>query len=380
MASSPPAPLASIFKITELTGDQRVMVLQYRGVPYRGLPFKGTQRVDVTWLPGAPVGTSTVLGPTEEPTQMNGMWKDIFFGEFSVRGSTPPCMLLNGTPVLSVKDAVAFMDSFRRLGQLMRVNWAHIIRVGHLASFEHTWDNEHDVRWNIEWKWISQGDTPGPVVPAGGPQLNDISSAIRQQMDDFDNIPMPRGFGLANGFLNGIQEFQQNLEGLILNIEDTVVTTTNQVMAPVRAARGIMTTLRGIQGECDDLVAFVTEQPAGVMNGNTTNLGDQSFNEQLEAERFRAETLQWANELRRQSIEQRSRLQSQVNYAVVGTYIAHANDDLRNVSKIFYGTPFEWRRIMVYNGLDSSSLTQGEVVLVPDPAQLSEADQNWGGQ
>ena len=379
MASSSFAPLASIFKITELSGDQRVMVLQYRGVPYRGLPFKGTQRVDVTWLPGAPVGTSTVLGPTEEPTQMNGMWKDIFFGEFSIRGSTPPCMLINGTPVTSVKDAVAFMDSFRRLGQLIRVNWAHIIRVGHLASFEHTWDNEHDVRWNIEWKWISQGDTPGPVVPAGGPQLADIASSIRQQMDDFDNVPMPKGFGLANGFLNQIQEAQQKLDDLILNIEDTVVTTTDQVMAPVRAARGIMTTLRGIQTECDDLIGFVRGQVAGNFNGTNTNVSNQSFGEQIEAERFRCEMLQWCNELRRQSIEQRSQLQSQVNYAVVGTYIAHANDDLRNVSKIFYGTPFEWRRIMVYNGLDSSELTQGEVVLVPDPAQLSEADQGWVG-
>ena len=368
-----PAPLAATFRIAELTGDQRVIILQDRGKPYRGLGFKGKQRANVTWLPGAGVGTSTVLGPTEEPTSVHGMWKDKYFGAMTVDSSAPPCMLLNNQAILSVKDAVAFTDSFRRLGQLVRVTWAHIIRVGFLTEFEHTWDNEHDVTWNMEFTWVSQGDDPGPVVPAGGPQLADLSSTIRQQMDAFDNTFLPKNFGLSNGFLNGIQNFQHNLEDLVFKIEDTVVLLTDQVLAPVRAARGIMTTLRGIQGECEDLIGFVTGQVSGELNGGTA-VQDQSFSERLEAEAFSRDLQAWAQELRRQSIEQRANLAARVNYDLIAIHTVRANEDLRTISRLYYGSPFEWRRIMIYNDLSSMVVSQGDVLLIPSISQISESD------
>jgi hypothetical protein len=39
--------------------------------------------------------------------------------------------------------------------------------------------------------------------------------------------------------------------------------------------------------------------------------------------------------------------------------------DLRQVSQDVYGTPFEWRALMDYNGLTSSGLSAGQQVVVP---------------
>ena len=76
----------SSFSIRELTGDQRSVILTGRGMPYRPLGFKGKQGLTITWLPGNPIATATVLGPQEDPSDVNGYWKDNF-------ASPPMCSL-----------------------------------------------------------------------------------------------------------------------------------------------------------------------------------------------------------------------------------------------------------------------------------------------
>ena len=72
-----------------------------------------------------------------------------------------------------------------------------------------------------------------------------------------------------------------------------------------------------------------------------------------------------ARESVRQAIEREKASTWRTADQQIGVYVAVGGDDLRAVSRTFYGTPHEWRRLMTYNGLSSSLCTAGQVLLIP---------------
>ena len=66
---------ASSFSIMELSGDERWVTLIDRALPYRPLSLVTDQKVEVTWYPGNPHATASVLGAREAPTTIRGFWK-----------------------------------------------------------------------------------------------------------------------------------------------------------------------------------------------------------------------------------------------------------------------------------------------------------------
>ena len=58
--------------------DLHVLNLTRRALPYRPFTLKGSQRNEITWYPGNPIGSLQVLGPTESDTSVSGVWKDVF--------------------------------------------------------------------------------------------------------------------------------------------------------------------------------------------------------------------------------------------------------------------------------------------------------------
>jgi hypothetical protein len=51
---------------------------------------------------------------------------------------------------------------------------------------------------------------------------------------------------------------------------------------------------------------------------------------------------------------------------VVGTYRAREGEDLRDVSIRYYGTPYQWRAIMIYNGLTETECYAGQLIAIPN--------------
>jgi hypothetical protein len=364
------------FVIRELSGDKRAIRLVGRALPLESFELETTQRVEIEWLPGSPEGTATVLGPTEKPSQLHGEWKDKFLGQPEGSGESLP-FTLNNSPITVVTDAVNLMDSFVRFGQLLEVTWLDTTRRGFLTTFRKRWKNAHDVEWNMEFAWINRGDNPGPSAFSVNRQLTDSAARLRQQLDDLDDIGVPSGFGLSLQFLNGIQDLQHSIEDLINNIEDTVQNFTNQVLTPVRAARGVVATLSGIVEEAKTMADFVGNQVSGAINGDTP-VDDQTYTERFSAAVYQEQVKAWADEMRRIAIDERDNAQDQIVTDVLGVYVARAGEDLRDVSRIFYNTPFEWRRIMVFNDLNTAELTAGQVVLVPKLNPQEAGQQNPG--
>lgn len=355
------------FVIRELTGDRREVRLVERALPYRPFKLTGKQRTDFTWLPGAPQASVTVLGASEEPTTINGYWKDKYLGATTGQ----PCFQVNNEQVTSAREASELIDSIRSAGQLVEVTWLDKTRHGILTQFDQTWHTSADLEWSITFDWSSKGDAVSAAVFITDDAITDVFTTVKTQQEKLDDIGTPDSFGLSNSFLDTIAGIQQSIDNLIANIEDTIVNLTDRVLSPVRATRGLIATLSGIEGECEIMMTFMNNQVAGAMNGSDPDVASQSYNEKLSAELYREELRAWAKEMQRIACEQRSVMTQQISGDLAGTYIAKAGEDLRDVSRIFYQTPFEWRRIMVFNDLDTAELQAGQVVLVPkvNPAE-----------
>ena len=348
---------ASVLIIEELTGDQRTVQLQGRALPYRPFIVSTGQRVEVTWLPGVAEGTGTVLGPEDFPTSMNGFWKDKFIQQ--LQGDGP--LQLNGQTVQTVVKAVSTFESIANSGQLLQLTWFTTKRQGYLKKFTQKWHNSHDVEWEMDFEWISKGEPMGPPVFASTAQAGDTSSIFNQSLDNLLNIQLALPMNLD--VFAPIRELTTAIDSAVTNIENIVIQLTDAVISPMNATKGLVATCTGIVDECNILSEYVASTLTRSFIAGSPDL--VTPNQLLTVEAFKAALREILRELRSDALERRDAFANQIQGDLAGTYLARYGDDLRDVSRLFYDTPFEWQRIMLFNGLTSSELTPGQFILVP---------------
>lgn len=372
------------FIIRELTGDKREVQLTGRALPYRPYPLKVRQRVEVEYLPGAGEGTATVLGPVDEPSTLNGAWKEKYLGALAAAATgQAPAMILDGGAVLGVRDAKDLFDSLCRMGQLLEVSWFDEVRHGFLEIFGRSWTTAKDLTWEMTFKWISRGEDIGPAVFTTITGLGDLAAEVRRRLSELAQIEVPEGFGIDFGFLDSLRDLQQGIAGAVQSVTDAVQQLTRKATTVSRVTRGIVATLFDIEEQCLALGGFVENQfgqeaedwkrligdkgeTGGIISGTPVEL--QTETQKLQARFFQLEVKQWAQDLRAYVIDQRTQLQQQLGKEVLQSYKVKAGQDLRDISQLAYGSAFEWRTLLLFNELPGIDVEPGTVVLVPKQA------------
>jgi hypothetical protein len=385
---------ASPLIIKELTGERRIFQMTGRGLPYRPISLRGTQRAELTWLPGSPEATATILGATEDPTALQGMWKDKYCKAIVAAQGVQPPLELNGAALKDVREAVELVDDIRKQGQLLEVLWLHIVRRGYLTSFEQRWDNKHDVGWSMDFSWINRGEETEPATFITYQGFDDIASRMSELLAWADTLEVPEGFGLDFGFLDSLQQFQQQLEDLIMGIEDQIAQFTNSVTSVIGTTRGIISTFESIVIEAELMVDFVDSQfssavaeRSGPHDGERVGIfgTGESWSDglpegqKLVGEEFKSSLKAWANGVKALAVECRVQAVTQIGGDILAVVTAMGGQDLRDLSQIWYGTPYEWKRIMIFNDKNTIELVAGETIFIPkmNPAQADQV--NPGG-
>jgi len=400
------------FVIKELSGRKRTVKLTGRGLPYRPLTLDGEQRVKITNPAGNPDGYGTITGPTEGETKINGQWKDKYL--FYAEGELPPVELTtdfdhggqantngisrgsNSTGVSSAIDAIELVDSMRREGQLLEVSWGHVIRRGYIKSVSQTWTNIHDVEWAINFAWIGRSapaDIPSDFSPASGPLST--GSALRDALDRLSKILDTPG-EVTGDFMSNIRNTLNRIAQFTDQIEQAAAGLSDQTS--LFSPRGIGGTIGSLLGSvvmsADDLKEqFLSNGWAGIATrpldqipfsgfirdatgtrdaGPPVYLDERETDPQklIEAEQqaqemlYQRESLQELRDIRNEALARRIPL-VQGDTEVIGNYTARENDNLREVSNLYYGGPSHWREILVYNNLSSSQLVAGQVIVIP---------------
>ncbi len=367
--------VSSPFVIKELTGDKREIRMTERGGPYRPFQLSGMQRVELEALPGVPERTATVLGPTEQPTTITGYWKSMFLGVDNRGRTSSPPFLVDNRQISTAREAVKLIDSVRLLGQLLEVTWLDTLRRGFITRFDQTWHNSEDVEWSLTFEWISRGEPTAPAVFITDTSMGDSFANVDSLFGFLDKIQLP-ALPLADEILSGLQELTNGIGNLVLDMEDSLQNFTDKILSPVRAIRGLVATLQSLEDETGLMMEFLVSQPASAFS--STDPSEQGYSEKQSLALYREELRAWAAELQRTAVESRTNLVAQISTTLLATYTARQGEDLRDVAQQFYGTPFEWRRLLIFNDFQSSLLEAGQLVLVP-PLSVEQAAQQAPG-
>jgi len=382
------------FVIRELTGQRRAVSLRDRALPYRPLVLEGTQRVKVSYPAGSPEGHGTVTGPTEEETEIEGMWKDMFIGTnlsgrpmillFAARSGANTAGAM--TPVPTAVEAIELIDSMRIDGQQVEVEWGPIRRKGFIKKFRYKYHNVHDVEWSLTFIWTSKGSTsPRPTYGALAPSQLDTGGSLRESV---------------GRLLRALDAPGQVVEENMAELRNTINRVTDASLAIDQTVAGLFdqTAPRGITGPVQGLLGGVVADATSVMNafensgwaGMFTDfrrvvpysqhvastpptsafdaadaqfLNDVDPVQILQAQLYGIEGRNDARAIRDEAeLRRRALLSDDGNF--LGTYRARSNEDLRSVSSLYFGTPDQWRQIMLDNALTSSILEEGQEVRV----------------
>jgi len=398
--------------IVETAGMQRGVRLQGRAGPFKGVEFGGSMRAEITHYAGNPIASIQVLGAEEAPTTFKGKWKRRYFAanEFITDPMEAEFIVVDAQgmrTLVQVPDMVAYVDSIRRAGQLLEVNWAEILRVGILKKFTPTFMSRMEVEWEMEFEWISQGEVHVETRPRTNSlsdveqlmakSVGDIVAAVDQQPapERFENstvtVPTdpegpvyPDGPSDAAAIANSIApvgasvgqavasflrdgEVQARVNRLVAQyagIRDAAASVVDGIGGVGTATRTTIAVLFGIRADAVFLREYAlrttTEALFGVTDAALVGVADL-LTASAVTRRFGAGVLQTRNDAN----QVRSDLEREVEPELFAIITAREGQNLRDVSFQYYGTTDGWRFLKQYNRTDSSELTAGQVIFVP---------------
>lgn len=387
MAESPDT--ASALVIQELSGDRRGLTLMGRALPYRPVSFSGRLRAEFTHYPGNPVATVQVLGPEEGQTTMQGYWKDKFLG-----GSDPTALARMGSgggmregtgldigtsSISNVLELVNLVEDVRRTGQILEVAWDSLKREGMLIEFEHTWHNTHDVEWKMTFQWSSLAD-PDPPMAVPETDSSDFQSELTSLGENLSTLQSQ--VALAQDFVEDFNAKITTLEDSISSVAETVSQVVDLVLSPVDAARRILGIVEYTKANAKDVMdstdahvtrSLVTPMPLVLPDTSPTAPTVTAGQACATAKYFR-DVRANSRSIRGLSAQRAQELGSRTGETQGATIIrAKMGQDLRDISIQVYGTVDQWRLLKSYNGLASSALTAGQIILIPPQQRAGQA-------
>lgn len=398
MAESP----ATSLTIASMVGAADTLQLYARALPYRPVTFTGKQRAEFTWYPGSPIATTQMLGPEESAISLKGFWKDRFLVD--VAGSTA---IYDSADVGTVRDLTTLVDGMRRRGQLYKLTWDNLVRVGHITSFTQTWHNAHDCEWELEFTPLSQGDEETPVVLNNLPNVADYyqqttAAVLTARANLRVQVPLPTQDALNSSLSLLPNVFFQRMEivadfidltaslgptvaGIISELDDALLALQNNAYNAAASvydltqtgpnagrriaalsAQNIAQAKRTYSTICD--VAWPSVFNVAPADPSTVNVGSQ-----VSMRAYQRRVRNSTRDLAYQQGTQAAAILATLNPELKAAFVAPQNMDLRDVSTQFYGSPDDWRMLLVFNKLESSRLTAGTLIWVPQRSNSSAA-------
>ncbi len=385
---------APVIVIHELTGpDSRQIALGGRALPFRGsLKFAGEMRVENTPYTGYPKVNQTVLGATEDDTEMNGEWHDRFLLDpdevsavlrIATTGGADGTVGLSRTEIRTARDLCILFDDVRRSGRLLRVSWMHLQRLGRLAMFEQDWQNPHDVKWRMKFSWVGPDDQVGLPSPTR-PSITGLAQALGTGYTDVHQATNFDAIGnLDPTFADRVDTLVGKLQATISSVGDAAESRISGATQTLDAVRRGISLAAQARDQAQDIIDAIDATTASAMlTGSTvktagtdlSGLTDQQAlldfiglapGDHIIAACQAVGAVRAARAMKHIAARQRFQFLRSIESDVLAIVTIGQNEDLRDIARQWYGTPDDWDEIRSFNGLTSSTAPAGSLIFVP---------------
>ena len=234
-------------------------------------------------------------------------------------------------------------------------------RQGLLAEFESSWHNAHDCEWSMNFDWIGRGEKLGAPVFISTSNAGDNAAQFARASFDLSDISLnlPLSLTVFGPIISAFTTLQDDME----QMQSIASNLAALAASPANAFKTIVSICSDIVNDATSTIQLL--QSTIAQNYSAVPYAQQSPTDVFVVEAFRRSALDQCRVIRGLALTQRDAFLDQLLGELQGQYTARQGDDCRKVSQSYYNTPNEWRRIMLFNDLSDSSLTPGQLVLVP---------------
>lgn len=370
--------------------------------------------------------TSSLLGPAKDLVQGVSGAISGGFGPKGAASSDP--IVVDGEPVESCRDAAKLFDSLCREGQQLEVSWDTQVRTGHLRRFVKRWHNAHDLEWEMEFEWIGRGER-APAADTKDQTGADIFGAVQGALDDLQAIAdevvaitdelqdavisqLQTIDSIVTGIANAVSSAQANILGIGTALDSFSFgefggsgsgtgggqasqaggvavsgAALQTATTPQQRAADVLALLGALVEACDQMAALADQRPYGAhhrdsqprsRSGGTMTIGEANATggqgpglaglpptERLVITDWCRRLRTAALALRAEGVDRGARLAELLEEVLQAVHVARAGEDLRDVARTHYGSALDWRRLLLFNNLNTTRLVAGQVVLVP---------------
>lgn len=367
-----------------LQDGQQPGVVQLAGwaLPKQGVSFGGEQREVTTWYPGNPVGSQQVIGPTEDPTEVEGEWNDIHLGDGAALALA---QLLDTIRVAGASIEVSWGGNVSGDMASPTLSGAPIVRVGLLKKFIATYDRVQDVRWHATFRWRSRGEAAQPVVAATGVMnpregfsnvLDDLDLATATWSSVRDASPL-KDVGLPQIADDAMNTAFEAVDKATDTISRAAGTITSAVVIPTTAALQLI-------GACSGALDSIAVMEGTVLGLNLTliEVRDSAL-DLLRIKDSLFDVLAQTGQAKETCADASASIADRVEPEIIATVVAPAGTDLRDLAIRYYGNADLWWAIANFNGIDGSAVPAAPTgpsdnpnrpILIPRPQPGASSD------
>ena len=377
---------AMIFE--QLTGSRRSITLRGRSMCYRPITLARTQRVTTTWLPASPKAIQQVIGPTFEPTTLNGVWKDKYLGtdDSAVELINFPRLspAANGQAGVAssstfvgnnafpgtqrVRLARVIVDAFELMlaeGQDIRWQWDQYVRYGKIKRFPFQLGvptgGIEDIGWELEIEWSGDIASP-PIVVKTTVNLLATAAGLAKLVQQLNDALAKLGqLKQPNAFVNTITAPLASIAALVAALISGLRKVVSVTQLPSDLAKTVGAQLQALKLLVRELITSIDSiLPA---SGEAAKVG--AADAVQIAALVQAAIRKRLVELASFAAEQQRLLALFEGDEVIATFFADSAMTLRDVSTRYYGRPDEWVTISNFNAFYSTTVPAGTLVRVP---------------
>lgn len=326
-------------------------------MPMQPFAWEGEQRIVKDYYPGNPEAAAQVLGPKENDVTIHGRFKDKRYKDPSYYGVSYQYGLL--------------CDAMRTRGNLIKFGMHGIagdwFRWGFIEKSSFKMNKQSWVDYEITFSIVSTHQpindyfsAPEKQAPSGV-NANLINSANAFN-STYSTIPtsVPRSIAdVMNGLISDVAKNINLVTNFVNSITSTIQSVEQSAVRALGLIKHVQTTLYEFQQTCDSIThAFSKNTGAGsaptsvfsfynayafILNASADTVPMQAYLKQMQAQ-FQA-------------------IAQQVPKA---RYKTVQKDTLQKISMKFYGVSDYWSNIQDHNHLQSTALTPGQILEIPN--------------
>jgi hypothetical protein len=391
--------------------------LQGRGLPHRPLSLTTSQRLTMTWLPGYSVATAQALGAKEEITSIKGRWSDKYLakdetgaadlgplgnafaavdnaigaaaakiglgsGALGGTANSEVPVKYKGQRIEKAYKAAEIVDNMVRSATFVEVRWDNHARRGFITKFAKDWHTALDLEWEMELTWVSRAE-PNPPVTAQELSMGDTASLFQALSDALNLEALPPTFPMANDVLADLDAGIKRIASTTQAIADTVGNVTTLALVPFGVARAVMALCDTIRGQADALRNFLRAQSPADLRTNRAGssgtiqaqmasrpaalsaAGSTGFADAMVCHEYVRRVDGVLKKIVAQAVIQKDEFARKVERTAAAVVTTREGDDLRTLASRYYGSPNNWKKIALANGLTSAGLVAGLSIVIP---------------